>query len=549
MEDCLVRVLLVDDDEDDYIITRDLLAEIEGRQFCVEWAATYEGALEAMERGRHDVCLIDYRLGERNGLELLRQALGTGYQTPMILLTGQGDHAIDLEAMQAGAADYLVKDQLDASVLERSIRYAIQRARTLAALRESEAANRALLAETQRRLKEQTALLEASAAISSTLGLPDVLRRVAEQMARAIDATSGYICSLDRQAGASAVLAEYLSPHASERERVSDLGFTYEETDARLLEPMLEGRFWVDQVDDPELLEHDRRYMEQFGAQSILYIPLYVRGQTVGYAELWESRRRREFTAEEIALCRAIGQNAAVALENARLYDQAKQEIAERVRAQQEIQATLSEKVMLLQEIHHRVKNNLQVVDSMLNLQSRQIRDPHALAVLRESQVRIRSMALIHEKLYRSDNLARIDLAEYIRDLATHLLHSYRTDAQTVGLSIQAEAAYLGIDTAVPCGLILSELISNALKHAFPPNWDGRDGQGGVICIQLRKDGSRRMTLVVADNGIGLPPDFDSASIHSLGFQLVCVLVNQLDGTLEIVNNGGAEFRITFTAA
>jgi len=138
MKEPPLRVLLVDDDEDDYFITADLLSEIEGPKFDLEWVSTYEEALELMGRHQHDVYLVDYRLGGQTGLELLRAAVASGCQAPIIMLTGQGDHEVDLEAMRTGAADYLVKGQISAPLLERSIRYALDRQRTLRALRESE---------------------------------------------------------------------------------------------------------------------------------------------------------------------------------------------------------------------------------------------------------------------------------------------------------------------------------------------------------------------------------------------------------------------------
>ncbi|MFQ5857549.1 MAG: EAL domain-containing protein [Anaerolineae bacterium] len=138
MESRRLRILLVDDDEDDYVLTRDLLSEIEGGRFDLEWVATYDAALEAIGSNRHDVYLLDYRLGDRNGLELLREAVVNGCQAPMILLTGQGDHEVDVEAIKTGAADYLIKGQIDGPLLQRSIHYAIERKRAEAALRESE---------------------------------------------------------------------------------------------------------------------------------------------------------------------------------------------------------------------------------------------------------------------------------------------------------------------------------------------------------------------------------------------------------------------------
>jgi two-component system cell cycle sensor histidine kinase/response regulator CckA len=325
-----VRVLLVDDDEDDYILTRDMLADIGGGKFDLEWVATYAAGLEVIQQERHDVYLLDYHLGERNGLELLCEALKGNHRAPMTLLTGQGDHEVDVEAMTAGAADYLAKGRIDAPVLERSIRYALERARALESLRQSEATNRALLAETQARLREQVALREAGSIIASTLDLSSVLTRIAEQMAQAVDATSAYICSLEAEAMAYTVSAEYIGPQACPQEQVSDLGMIYADDDIRFLATLQAGQPEISQIDDPNLPEAERAHLQQYGAQTVLYIPLQVRGQVIAFAELWESRRRREFTIEEMALCQALAQQAAIAIENARLYEQAQQEIAGR---------------------------------------------------------------------------------------------------------------------------------------------------------------------------------------------------------------------------
>ena len=227
-------------------------------------------------------------------------------------------------------------------------------------------------------------------------------------------------------------------------------------------------------------------------------------------------------------------------------------DITERKQSEAQIKASLREKEALLKETHHRVKNNLQVISSMLNMQSKQIGDRDARAAIAESQQRVRSMALIHEKLYQSDDLAGIDLADYVQDLAKSLLDSYRTSTGQVDMNIQAERVYLGIDIAVPCGLILNELISNALKHGFPPGADrsstaGRPPEGkGEIRIGLHRNGDSRMILEVGDNGVGLPAEFDWAHTPSLGLQLVSVLVDQLDGDVLLDRDGGTQFTITF---
>lgn len=216
--------------------------------------------------------------------------------------------------------------------------------------------------------------------------------------------------------------------------------------------------------------------------------------------------------------------------------------ITERKLIEEQIKASLQEKQVLLQEIHHRVKNNLQIISSLLSLQSVYVQAPDVLQTFLESQHRIRSIALIHEKLYQSENLAQIDFADYIRDLIAYLWQAHRATEGGIRLNIQTENILIKIDSAVPCGLILNELVSNALKHAFP---QGRTGQ---IDIELKQE-NQHLCMVVTDNGIGLPANFDLDRATTLGLQLVRTLVNQLNGTLEQNSNHGAQFIITLSIA
>ena len=215
-------------------------------------------------------------------------------------------------------------------------------------------------------------------------------------------------------------------------------------------------------------------------------------------------------------------------------------EIAERKRAEEQIKASLGEKEVLLKEIHHRVKNNLQVVSSMLFLQSRSIKEEETVEMFQESRNRVRSMALVHERLYQSPDLARIDFAEYARNLTSYLFRSYGVHSNVIQLKVNVDDVFLSIDTAVPCGLILNELVSNSLKHAFP---DGREGE---IRIELGSDDDNRFTLMFGDNGVGFPEDLDFRNTESLGLQLVNNLVHQLEGTIELDRSGGTAFKITF---
>lgn len=216
-------------------------------------------------------------------------------------------------------------------------------------------------------------------------------------------------------------------------------------------------------------------------------------------------------------------------------------DITQRKQAEGQIRASLEEKELLLKEIHHRVKNNLQVISSLLSLQARQIQDEKAREMFNNSQDRVMSMALIHEKLYRSDELARVNFTDYLRDLTDNLFQSYQIDSQRIQLQLEVENLLLAIDEAIPCGLIINELILNALKHAFP------DGREGTLYIYLgHRDEDDQYLLIVRDDGVGLPADLDLARVDSLGLKLVNILVMQLKGRIEMSGAPGAEFRISF---
>jgi two-component system, sensor histidine kinase PdtaS len=200
----------------------------------------------------------------------------------------------------------------------------------------------------------------------------------------------------------------------------------------------------------------------------------------------------------------------------------------------------LREKEVLLKEIHHRVKNNLQVICSLLNLQGDLFEDPTLRALLHEGEQRIQTMALIHETLYQVSDMASFHLAPYVQRLSDALLRAYGGDAGRVTLTTQLEDLVLPLDSAVPCGLILHELLSNALKHAFP------NGQRGTITLDLRAGPDRHVTLRVADSGVGVPEGFDVRQSDSLGLQLVGLLTEQLGGTLTVARQGGTTFTLTF---
>jgi PAS domain S-box-containing protein len=214
-------------------------------------------------------------------------------------------------------------------------------------------------------------------------------------------------------------------------------------------------------------------------------------------------------------------------------------DITERKEMEMELVESLEEKEMLLKEIHHRVKNNLMVISSLLNLQSRYIKDKDDLDMFRQSQNRANSMALIHERLYRSTDLKRIDFGEYIETLSSDLYNTYAADPTILKLNVDVENLMLDINTSIPLGLILNELLSNAMKHAFPDKMKGEIN----VSFYITDD---TYVLKISDNGIGLPDDFDIFQSDSLGLKLVTSLTNQIDGNIEINRDGLTEFKITF---
>ncbi|MCK4541620.1 MAG: PAS domain S-box protein [Spirochaetales bacterium] len=216
-------------------------------------------------------------------------------------------------------------------------------------------------------------------------------------------------------------------------------------------------------------------------------------------------------------------------------------DITEQKRSEERVRNSLREKEVLLKEIHHRVKNNLQIISSLLSLQSKFIKDKQALDMFQESRNRVLSMALIHEMLYQSEDMAKIDFTDYIRNLAVDLYHAYVIDPDKIDLTVEGENIFLGLDQAITCGLVSNELVSNALKHAFPSSRKGR------IQVHLHQSDENEIELIVEDNGIGIPEEINVMETKSLGLELVTLLVgDQLKGKIELDRSGGTKFQINF---
>ncbi len=217
-------------------------------------------------------------------------------------------------------------------------------------------------------------------------------------------------------------------------------------------------------------------------------------------------------------------------------------DLTERRLAEDRLKASLREKEILLREIHHRVKNNLQLISSILRLQLRQIKskDEDLIGAFGDIQSRIKAMALVHEALYQSENLEQVEASLYIQKIITSLRASSLRNTENLRVKTDMKDISFGINTAIPCGLIVNELVTNSLKHAFP---SGREGE---IIVTLESTGEEECQLTVHDNGVGMPQHIDLQHPESLGLDLVASLVRQLDGTAEFATDEGTEFCVRF---
>jgi len=206
----------------------------------------------------------------------------------------------------------------------------------------------------------------------------------------------------------------------------------------------------------------------------------------------------------------------------------------------QEVRASLREKEILLKEVHHRVKNNLQVISSLINLQLRPIKNPVSREALQACQARVQAISLIHAMLYQSKDYANVPFSEYAPILANNIFNTLGTATGCIALDLAIGDIALPVDKAIPCGLILNELITNALKHGFP------DGRRGTIRVRLHEPISSQLQLTVEDDGVGMPAGIDIRQTQSLGMHLVCALTEQLGGDLEMSGAPGASFKVTF---
>jgi len=392
-------------------------------------------------------------------------------------------------------------------------------------------ANAQQFAERKRSEQESAVLAEAGRLIGASIDIEDVYDRFCAALGKIITFDWVNVCSVDQQRGITTI--EYrvgtdarLKGMGSQLPlETSFIGAVTRTREAVLLQ--------VNSIEETTAVYPGLEPFLQEGACCLIGIPL-IYGEQVIAVLIIASATPGIYSQRDVEFATNVGFQITGTIASAL-------ELTERKKTEDKIKASLDEKEVLLKEINHRVKNNLQIISSLLNLQSREIQDEQALRSFQVSQDRIRAMALVHEKLYQSEDLARIDFGEYIKSLATDLGSSYGLSVRDIDLKIDVENILLGVDTAIPCGVIVNELVANSLKHAFPGD------RSGEIAISFRLvDG--QYTMVFKDDGVGLPEDLDINRPSSLGLTIVNALTGQLGGTIALGRNGGSEIIITFPA-
>ncbi len=518
-----LHILILEDNSADAELMEHELLEA-GIIFSAKRVEIKDAFIKELENSTPDIILTDYKLPGFDGFSALAIAKIKYPDVPVIFVTGALGEEMAVEILKKGATDYILKHRLShlAPAVHRALREVEERAERKRAEEKVIRLNRVYfmlsgINQTIIRIHDRKKLFEEACRIAVELGL--------FRMA--------WIGTVD----GDSLLVKPVAHWELEKGYLDNIQISATDVPGgcgSVGRAILKGECFI--CND---IEHDQRMLPwrdeaiKHGYRSSAAFPLRVGKRVVGAFNFY-ANEPHFFDDEEVHLLKELAADISFALESIEKEEQ-------RMRAEEQLKESLKEKEILLREIHHRVKNNMQIISSLLMLQEELSKDEKVTEMLKDSQNRITSMALIHEKLYRSENLSKIDLNEYIDDLVSSLFQSYGVSESKVALNINVENVLLGIDTAIPCGLIINELISNSLKHAFP------ECKNGEIKISLRSTDENMIELLIGDNGVGIPKGVDFRKTESLGLHLVNILVeNQLHGEIQLNRDKETEFKIKF---
>jgi len=465
-----IRLLIVEDSNFDAMI---LLKELEHGGYKPEYELvdTPQALNAALAAGQWDIIISDYVMPDFCGLDAIRLLQKSGHDIPIIIVSGKIGEETAVEAMKAGAHDYLIKGNL---------------ARLIPAIERE-------LGEADERTRRKQAEAD--------------LKNAREKLESFFNNTSDAIVIADLELNMLQVNKGFENMY----------GWTTGEAVGTKLSTIPE-----------QIIPETKKLLNDVKAGRVI-----TDHETI--------RRKKDGSLFDVSATISPIKDA---VGNVVAFAGISRDITQRKKAEAEIRHSLKEKETLLREIHHRVKNNMQIISSLLRLQSKYIKNKDDVEIFKESHNRISSMALIHEKLYQSRDFTNIDFKVYVRDLVKGLFLSYGTDENLIKLKISVDSVPIGIDSAIPCGLIINELITNSLKYAFP------DSRNGEINICMSVEGEGEFELIVGDNGIGMPGGIDFEKTDTLGLHLIKILAeNQLHGEITHDRKNGIEFKIKFKGA
>jgi len=474
------KILLIEDDKVDQMAFK-RFADQKDFPFEYRICGSISEGLEALKTEKFDVILSDYFLQDGTAFDILSDISGI----PLIVVTGTGNEEIAVKAMKMGAYDYLIKDVEGYyfKVLPVTVGNALNRFEAEQKLQKYYEKLEDEVEKRTRKYKKE--ILQRKQAKESLKASEEKFRTITEESADAIFITDKEGCY------------RYVNKAACEM-----LGYTYNEL-IRM------------NIRDLASEETAAASMNEFGQ-------LTKTGRL--YSELELKKKDGTLIPTDLN---------AVVLPDGFIYGSCRN-ISDRKRAEKQVMDNLREKEILLKEIHHRVKNNLSIIISLLNLQSRRIKSKdQALEAFQVSKDRIYAMSLVHEKLYKAENLSHIDMRGYFESLSNALVGAH-SEEKEIRFEIDADDVFLDIDKAIPCCLIINELLTNAIKHAFP------DKKTGLIKIRFKRADEKALILSIEDDGIGLPADVEIDQADTLGLQIVRLLTGQLDGFFQIAKADGA---------
>lgn len=543
-----IKILVIEDDPQYFMMIKEILSE--GKpSFLIEYKESLSAGLERVKQGNLDIILLDLGLPDSYGIKTFLQVHLKAGDIPILILTGLEDDKFAIEAVHRGAQDFLFKGQLEPDNMSRAIRYAIERKKTEKELKEAHDQLEKRVEERTAELK--TANLELLEQIGERKKAESVLKESEERLDLALKGTNVGLWDWKIQIGTMIVDERW----------ANIVGFTLEELSPVTIETWDKLVHPHDLKKSYELLEaHFAKKTEYYQCETRMkhktgqWIWVFVQGK------VFESDRnsrplrmagtllditKRKRAGKELSKYRAHLEELVKerTTELTRVNKDLEAEITERKRAEEQIQGALLEKEVLLKEIHHRVRNNLQLINSLLNLQSRRIHDEESLGIFEQCKNRVDTIALIHEKLYESDDLSNINYGEYVHSLTTHLFDSRPAYLSEVKLKISVDDVFLNVDKTIPCALIINELVTNAIRHGFP---EGHENDKGEIEVVLKSTEKNMVTLTVSNNGAGLPTDFDINTTETLGMHIIKALVKKLHGSIDIDRRNRTEFTINF---